>query len=660
MLRKRFAHAACVTVLLAAATGFGQSTIAVNSPDGKPFSQRVVAYTIDAKLDIKAKTLDATEVLEYKNLTGQPLDTFPFHLYLNAFRPESSFSREAHASGSIRAVETSYPPEKIGGIEIRQISAEGIGELTGAMQFTAPDDGNQQDHTVMQVHLPRPIAPGEVVRFHIRFHDKFPISIARNGWKRDFFMGAQWLPKVGVFWHGAWNCHQYHSTTEFFADFGTFDVKLNVPKNYIVGASGIPVGEQANADGTKTLSFHGEDIHDFAWAASPNFLVADDTFQSSLGPVKLHALVLKAHASQRQRYLSILKRTMEKFDQWYGPFPYKQMTLIDPEPDSEMFGMEYPTLITAGTTWGLPDKAYFNELVTEHEFGHQYWYGMVATNEFEEAWLDEGINSYTECKVLASLLGEETSALGFEQAHISDLETQRLSYIGEPDYDPMTRHAWQFYSGGSYGGITYGKTATVLTTLEALLGPGRQGEEVMRNVLHTYFMRYRFTHPTGEDFLRTIEEVSGGKDLRPYFEQAIYGTRILDYEVSRVKTWPVEWWKSPGKNYKGDYESDVYVHRKGDFVLPVTVEVKFEDGSKVREVWDPAKTPGNDRWIEYTYTKKSKIVSAEVDPDHQLWLDKDFFNNSYTVAGHSAASLKLANYWAVFLQLVSHLASWIV
>jgi hypothetical protein len=649
---------------LAVSPGFAAESIATNSPNGVPLSLRVVAYTIDAKLDTTAKTLDATETLDYKNLTGQPLDSFPFHLYLNAFRPESTFSYEAHAHGSVRAVENSYPAEKIGGIEIKAISADGFGDLSKSWQFIAPDDGNSADHTVMLVKLARPLAPNDTIRFHIAFHDKFPISIARNGWKRDFIMGGQWFPKVGVFWkkstalQGAWNCHQYHSTTEFFADFGIFDVKLNVPKRYIVGASGVPTGEEPKADGTKTLSFHGEDIHDFAWAASPNFEATDRIFQSSMGPVRLHALVLKAHSGQTQRYLDILEHSMQRFDEWYGPFPYRQITLIDPEPDSEIFGMEYPTLITGGTFWGLPGGVYFNEQVTEHEFGHQYWYGMVATNEFEEAWLDEGINSYTEVKVLDSLLGKDTSALGYAGLHLGESGEQRLSYISMPDYDPVTRFAWKFYSGGTYGGVTYGKTATLLNTLESVVG-----EETLRQALHTYFVRYRFTHPTGEDFLKTLEEVAAANghsgSLRPYFAQAVYGTQVLDYEVKAADSEPVEWWKSSVFGQKsrdqGDYRTVVSLHRNGDFIFPVEVELKFDDGSTVHEKWD-----GVDRWIRYTYVKKAQLVSAEIDPQHRVWLDKNFFNNSYVVASHGAASLKITSYWVLAQEFMAHFASWMV
>jgi hypothetical protein len=645
MLRKALL---CVAVLACACLARAQS-VATNSPT--PLSVRVVAYTIDAKLDVKNKTLDATETLAYKNLTGQPLDTFPFHLYLNAFRPQSTFSHEAHLSGSIRATEDIWPEEKIGGIGIRQITADDFGDLTNDMQFTAPDDGNMQDHTVMQIKLPHPVMPGETITFHIKFHDKFPESIARNGFKRDFIMGGQWFPKVGVFWHGAWNCHQYHATTEFFADFGTFDVQLNVPKRYLVGASGVPVGEQNESNGTKTLSFHGEDIHDFAWAASPNFVVADDTFNSSMGPVKLHALVLKSHADQSQRYLAVLKATMQKFDEWYGPFPYKQMTLIDPEPDSQMFGMEYPTLITAGTSWFTPPWFLSTEVVTEHEFGHQYWYGMVATNEFEEAWLDEGINSYTEAKIMGAIYGKDRSLINGKSVTASDLELQRLSYLSDPDYDPIARFAYKFAGGGSYGSITYGKTATVLTTLEALIG-----EPTMQQAMRTYFMRYRFTHPTGTDFLNTIKEVSGRQDLDTYFAQAIYGTPEMDYAVEKVDSEPITWWKpASGKNMCVNGCRDTFrIHRLGEFRLPVVVEVRFDDGSKTREVWD-----GQDRWIRYTYEKPAQILSVEIDPDHNILMDKDFFNNSYVVKENHTATHKLANYWVFINQLFAQIGTFV-
>ena len=639
------------------------ASISTNSPGGKPLSERVVAYTIDAHLDTDKKTLDATETLVYKNLTGQPLDTFPFHLYLNGFRPQSTFTSETHFNGGIRdsEKEDEYPKEKIGGITVSQLTADGYGDLTGAMQFTAPDDGNMEDHTVMQVHLPHPVAPGASITFHFAFHDKFPLSVARNGYKRDFIMGGQWFPKVGVFWKkstdpkGAWNCHQYHATTEFFADFGTFDVKLTLPQRYVVGASGVPAGETGNSNGTRTLSFHGEDIHDFAFAASPHFTATDEIFQSSMGPVKIHVLALAAHPKAGRRYMDIMQGTMRKFDDWYGPYPYKQITVIDPEPGSEMYGMEYPTLITAGTSWLEPQTIKGSESVTEHEFGHQYWYGMVATNEFEEAWLDEGINSYTEVKVLSALLGKDRSVLNSRYGTASDLEEQRISYLSMPDFDPMTRFAYLFRNGQSYGGVTYGKTATVLGTLEAIVG-----EETMRDAIHDYFMKYRFTHPTGADFLTSIQNTVAAKgihtDLAPYFAQAVFGTNVLDYTVDQISSARKEWWKPEPKDKKQiDYVDTVYLHRKGDFILPVTVDVVFDDGSRAREHWD-----GVDRWTRFTYNKKAKVVSAEVDPDHVILLDKNYFNNSYTEKSNGTAANKLTALWIAAQQMMMEFTTWLV
>ena len=341
MVRWKLSGAA---LLLLGAAAAGQMlpapTRAINS--ATPLSERVVAYTISAKLNTKDKTIDATEVLAYRNLTGQPQDTFPFHMYLNAFRPESTQATEIHAGGTRDAVADWNNPKTLGSIDISQMTVDGMGDVTSQMQYTAPDDGNLLDHTVMQVHLPRPAAPGETVTFRMNFHDKLPESGGRNGWKRDFFMGAQWFPKVGVWWKGAWNCHQFHANTEFFADFGTYDVKLTLPKRYIVGSSGVQLGEQQNSDGTKTLVLHGEDIHDFAWAASPRFTETDRIFQGQMGPVRLRALVLEVHKGQRERYLDCLQGTMGKFEDWYGPYPYTQITLIDPEPDSGWRGWSIP------------------------------------------------------------------------------------------------------------------------------------------------------------------------------------------------------------------------------------------------------------------------------------------------------------------------------
>jgi len=713
MSRSLFAAA---LLLLASPVFSAQLSVATNSPDGQPLSERVVTYAIDARLDTDKKTLDATESLTYRNLTGQPLTTFPFHLYLNAFRPESTFTAETRAGGGIRdSLDDTYPDEKTGGITVSHVDADGYGDLSATLHFTAPDDGNLQDHTVAEITLPRPLAPNESVTFHLTFHDKFPLSVARNGYKRDFIMGGQWFPKVGVFWHGAWNCHQYHATTEFFSDFGAYNVRLTVPRPYVVGASGVPTGNQPNNDGTKTLSFYGEDIHDFAFAASPHFVVTDAIYLSSLGPVQIHVLALAAHPHIAQRYLDTTRGALAEFERRYGPYPYKVITVVDPEPGSEMEGMEYPTLVTGDGSWtGIFKQP---EITVEHEFGHQYWYGMVATNEFEEAWLDEGINSYTEVKVLAALLGESTSAVQQRYANMGDGSMQRIAYLSAVNLDPVTRFAWKFRDSDSYGAVIYGKSATLLTTLEGMLGT-----DTMDEAMRTYFQRYRFKHPTTEDFLTTIEQVAMARgkatvlssghaappaleapcppaeahtfnplapttsfsqlnqpvstepascsslppivssesypptSLRPFFKQAVYGTEVLDYAVDGFSSEPIPWWQPVTDNSRHTrYLSNVYLRRKGDFILPVTAEIAFDDGSRIREHWN-----GEDRWTRFTYTRNAKVVSVELDPDHIVPLDRDLFNNSNTQRADKVPSQKLAAIWATIHQLIAQFAAWIV
>src|SRR5579863_4728458 len=414
------------------AVSIPDTTIAVNSD--KPMSERVVHYEIDAKYDAAKHTVDATEVMTYHNLTGQALDHFPFHLYQNAFQPKATFVRDAKLMGSRDVAYEKWEDKLYGSEDIKSIEVVGQGDLTSQLQYIAPDDGNKDDKTVVDLRVPKPIAPGAYVQFKIAFHEQMPETQARSGWKRDFLLGGQWFPKVGVWWHGAWNCHQYHNTTEFFADFGVYDVKLTVPQYEVIGASGVEVGNVNNPDGTKTVTYHGDDIHDFAWTVSPRYKVLESTYQSQMGPIKLRFLMQPAHWSQAERHERITRNTLDRFEKFYGPYPYKTLTVVDPEPDSAAGGMEYPTFITGDASWFAPQGEHeFPEIVVEHEFGHQYWYGMVATNEFEDAWMDEGINSYTEVKVTDSIFSKKTSVLDMAGITMGEREEQRLTYLGVAD-----------------------------------------------------------------------------------------------------------------------------------------------------------------------------------------------------------------------------------
>ncbi len=639
------------TAVLCSAGAMAQSPFAPKVSG--PLSERVVAYQIDAKYDPAKHQVDATETLTYHNLTGKPLDRFPFHLYLNAFQQKSTWMHEAHRDGSFRTSSlANWDPKDYGANDISSFEVVGMGDLTKQMKFIAPDDGNADDKTVFEVQLPRPVQPGQDVVFKIAFKATFPEVIARTGYKRSFLLAGQWFPKVGVWWHDAWNCHQFHAMTEFFADFGTYDVKITLPKNYVIGATGVQVSDNDNGNGTKTVGFHAEDVHDFAWTADPNFKVVEGEYNGSVGATKIRLLTYESHKSSWQRYIDVTQGTMKRFDEWYGPYPYAQITVVDPPHGAgEAGGMEYPTFITGDTSWFAPkSQLIFPEMVTEHEFGHQYWYGMVATNEFENGWLDEGINSYTEAKVLDDMFGRNTSTLNFYGVQIGERGLQRLQYLGGgAEIDSLARPSYMDMSVGSYGSVTYGKTATMLLSLETIVG-----EQALRNALHNYFMKYRFKHPNTEDFLQSVNE-SLGQDLGWYWSQAVYGTQILDYEVLRADSTPVNWYdKDAGDSKDTVYETQVILHRKGDFVFPVQAEVKFENGDVEHIRWD-----GKDRWARFVYHKKSKVASAQIDPHYDVTLDRNYLNNSRTVDDQHKAIDKIVIYWTFVTQFMGQMMAWL-
>jgi hypothetical protein len=637
--------------LIAVAALMAASGAASGANQTAPLSERVVAYQIEGAYNAKTHTLDATEILTYTNRTGATLDKFPFHLYLNAFQPKSTWMTEAQRTGQ-RDTEkgTGWEDKHFGSDEVKSLEIVGVGDVTKQMKFSSPDDGNANDRTVFEIALPKPLLPNQSIQFRIHFVDQFPEVVARTGYKRDFLMAGQWFPKVGVWWNGGWNCHQFHALTEFFADFGTFDVKLTLPANWNVGGSGVQTGAKDNGNGTQTVSFHAEDVHDFAWTADPTTKVVEDSIKLSSGTVKIRMLMQPGHMASSSRYMYALKGTMRKFDELIGPYPYPQITVVDPPHGGDAAGgMEYPTLITADTTWWMPNSILEPEMATEHEFGHQYWYGMVATNEFENAWMDEGINQYSEAKVMDALYGKNTSTVNSRIATLGERGLDRMGYASVADRDPLSRPAWLYVDGRSYAGITYAKTALMMMTLESLVG-----EQTVIHGLHTYFDRYKFKHPTPADFTNTMNEATG-ENLDWYWKQALYGTETLDDRILSASSERLDWYnKQDEKKGVTVYHNEVIVHRRGTFELPVLLEAKFDDGTTVRERWE-----GNDRWHRFTWDRKAKMVSAEIDPDHVYLLDRDPFNNSWTEKADRRATGKIAGYWTVLTQWLGQALSWL-
>lgn len=609
----------------------------------EPLSPRIANYDLEVKLDTKTRIISGEETLTWKNTSGAPIAELQFHLYQNAFRnDQSSFLTEARSLGETIKIK----PDGFAFCEVDKITLASGEDLTAKIEFIHPDDNNDKDRTVFRLALPAPLAPGQSIVLKIAFRTRLPEPpIARSGSLKEYFFVSQWFPKVGVFWNGKWNCHQYHAHTEFFADFGVYNVRMTVPEKNIVGATGLEVEKKNNGDGTATHFYHAEDVHDLVWTTSPKY----KEFRGQAQDVEIRVLMQPDHANQGERHLAAAKLAVEYFQNWYGDYPFPNLTVVDPRRGAgETGGMEYPTLITAGTLVGLPQGVRAVEMVIIHEFGHNFWFHLVASNEFEDSWLDEGINTYSEIQIMRDIYGVKTSLLDFMGLKADEMQMRRYSYVRAPNMDPIVRNGWEYYSGGSYTSNSYSKPALMLITLENYLGA-----DTMRKILREWLARWRFKHPVTKDFIAVANEVAG-RDLNWFFDQAIYSNAILDYSVAHLASREVK----PGQGYdytlkvneppdrkksgseKGAaaskenkiYFSEVWLRRLGDFKFPVELTVTFADGEKVKETWD-----GRELWKKLVYTRPAKLASAQIDPEAKVPLDLNFKNNRRTLAQEEKA-----------------------
>ena len=615
-------------------------------PAYSALSKHIVDYRIKAKLVPQERAVIGEETLTWLNDSDSPVTELQFHLYLNAFKNNrSTFIKES--GGSHRGFELGE--EEWGYCEIKKIKIRGGLDLTGLIEYIHPDDDNDQDQTVMKVELPMILLPQEKITLEIEFTSKLPKVFARSGYAGDFYMVAQWFPKMGVWENGYWNCHQYHENSEFFADFGVYEVEITVPEEYVVGATGKRIEEERNIDGTVSFTHYQEDVHDFAWTACPDFVEFREPFRLEDPPVQTEIILMihKSHVNQKDRYLKALQSGITFYSQSYGPYPYETITLVDP-PIKGMgaAGMEYPTIFTGGSFFLLPEGIRMTEMVTIHEFGHGYWYGIVASNEFEEPWLDEGINSYSEIKAMNAYYGEDRSMLDFHGLKISDLVFSRMQVVASAALDPILRKSWEFYNGGSYGVNSYAKAAITLLTLERYLG-----EEVMARIMQQYYERWKFRHPTTQDFIDVAQEVSG-QDLSWFFDQFFKHPGKLDYAVGTISSKEVQdpigifngefisAKKRGEKNKEKIYRSEVPLVRKGELIFPLEIQVVFEDGHTVDEIWD-----GKGRWTRFIYERPSKLKSVQIDPHQKILLDTNFINNSRILKPKKSFSFKSALCW---------------
>ena len=658
-------------------------------------ADQVVQYRIKVALDPAKVELAGTETLTWRNPSiTDTVSELQFHLYLNAFKnTKSTFMSES--GGQLRSLQMAR--DSFGWIDVTSMKTASGADLKPTFAFIQPDDRNVDDQTVAKVVLPEPVPPGGSVTLEITFTSKLPKVFARTGYRNDFFLVGQWFPKLGVYEPagmrgreaGGWNCHQFHASSEFYADYGAYAVDITVPSSYVVGATGARTAERVNGNGTTTHTFEQADVHDFAWTADPDYVVVKAKFSATqdvtpaeyqrisrllgrpldevkLSDVDITVLLQPEHRPQAQRHVDAAKAGLKWYGLWYGRYPYRTLTVVDPAPGGMgAGGMEYPTFITAGTAWMLNywpfDRIRMVEEVTVHEFGHQYWYAMVGNNEFEEAWLDEGINTYSTSKAMVAAYGAEKTVIDFLGLSLGDQDMSRTSNDPAARYNRILANAWDYVPRSDYAFYSYYKASLVLQTLEGYLG-----EQTMARLMRTYQERWRFRHPRSEDFFALVNEITG-QDWRWYFDQVVRGTDIVDYDVGLATSDPVlkarGVFDGPGGRasvsaadaMKADleaaakkaqtYRSVVVVRRNGGVRLPVEVAFKFEGKPVERQTWD-----GQDTFKKYVFERPERLEWAEVDPDRKVMLDVDWLNNGRRLTPDRRPATSWAARWYFLVQ----------
>lgn len=582
----------------------------------------IACYQIDVKLDAQAKKLWGNEMVTFVNTSGKSQDTLLLHLYPNAFQSDTTtFMKESLFPDRIKKME-----KYRGTIEIEKVS------LNSGLDLT---DKKIVDETIMKLPLPDPLTPQDSISLKIEFVVKLPEIFVRMGYSGDDFMIGQWFPKMAVLDEdGTWNAHPYHFNSEFFADFGAYDVSITVPLKYMVGATGHLVKERENTDSMKTLVFHAEDVHDFAWAASPDFLVT----KRIVDGIEVEFFYKPEHEKNAKRIVDYAEFALKYYNSSFGKYHYGHFTIVDIQIGFGGGAMEYPTFITISPSGLPPEKIRVDALVIFHEMAHQWWYGMVASNEFEEAWLDEGFADYSQRRVLEHRYDKSANLVNLWGINLNEANLAKAGYLLDLQSDPIVKNSWEFQNYLSYRTNVYFKASLVLETLRNLLG-----EEKMDEVLKEYFRRYKFKHPKTHDFIQVVNELAGG-DWTSLLEQLLFGTGVCDYEVESIKSTPLK--KEDGKTR---YKTEAIVKRWGEVVIPVDVVIELGDGKKIKENWN-----GKERWHKIEMETDSEIKSAIVDPENKIVLDVNVNNNSLTAQTQDSVMVRLFAQGLFWLETLVH------
>jgi len=581
------------------------------------YFQQEVDYEIDVLLNDSTHTLTAYEKIVYTNHSPDTLDFIWFHLWPNAYKNnETAMAKQMLANFSTRFY---YADDKKRG-------------FIDSLDFQSEDKQLEWEFhpewiDVAKVYLSAPLPPGESVTIETPFFVKLPIVFSRLGHSGKHYEITQWYPKPAVYDVDGWHPMPYLNMGEFYSEFGTFDVKITLPENYRIMATGDLIdgekeiawldslGKEGDAlhnldkkafkrkikelkkgrkksgkfslkslfkkdeetdekdesvKKFKTLHFHQENVHDFAWFADPNWIVRKGELwlADSSRKVTLWSMYLPKNAKVWEQSLEYIHDAGYWYSEFYGDYPYNHITAVDGDM-SAGGGMEYPniTVISSSSSKDIL------EFVIMHEVGHNWFYGILGNNERDHAYLDEGINEYSNIRYWEKKYPERNGQIIVQDFMQNKLKIAEhldfrwvMGYLGyqrravSGDDQPIDIPSQDFHRS-NYGSIVYGKTGIYMRYLQEYLG-----EDKMDEVMRDYYESWKFRHPGPEDLNASFSQIVD-EDLSWFFDDVIDDTKVADYAVSRMS------------------KKDILIENLGNMSPPLELAFYGKNNTEIKRIW---------------------------------------------------------------------------
>lgn len=550
--------------------------------------QQRVDTRMEVTLDDKKHMLRGHEEFTYTNNSPDTLKYLYIHLWPNGYKHDhTQFAEQKYRNGD-KAFYYAKPSER-GYIDSLNFTVNGV-EVLYFSTDPLPD--------IARIDLPSPLAPGGTIKVATPFRVKLPKVFSRLGHTGQAYFISQWFPKPAVYDRKGWHPMPYLDLGEFYSEIGSYDVSITLPKNYVLMGTGNIMNEEEQAwlddlatkpidtsrkpkmakvtgiDSIppssvemKKVRFTEDNIHDFAWFADKRWIVRKDTVASGAGVTDVYSAFLPSYRYSWLKGNTHLKNAVKYYGKWVGPYPYKTIKAVQGDM-SAGGGMEYPTVTIIDRTSGGDATTII------HEAGHNWFYGIFATNERDHAWMDEGLNTFYEIKTTNAVKNDTTGKRKLSTPKGGGIDVSGISILAElqaSGKDEPIEQTSNNFKEINYGMDVYYKTAYLLKWLEGYMGP-----KAFEEGMHEYYDTWKHKHPYPEDFKAVMQKHSD-RSINWFFESALHSDRMYDFSVQSVKT--------------GGNSIEVKVKNKTGLLLPVSV-VAYQGDSMVATAWSGEETTG--------------------------------------------------------------------